>query len=131
MSSVPIPLGYRYALLMLAVLGLFVGARVLSNGPTTRLPYGETTVITVKWSMTGLNIRQMEERVTSPYELALSSLVDEAQGVESHTYDGVVIVKIFLRPGADLDRAYDQITAASEYLRRHFRGDIQPSREDT
>jgi multidrug efflux pump subunit AcrB len=73
----------------------------------------------------------MEERVTSPYELALSSLVDEAQGVESVTYDGFVIVKIFLRPEADLDRAVNQIAAASDSLQRHFRGEIQPSRDET
>ena len=81
--------------------------------------------------MTGHNVREMEERVTSPYEHALSSLVDQAQGVESHTYDGLVIVRIYLRPGADLDRAYDQVAAASEYLQRQFRAAIQPSRDDT
>ena len=131
MSSVRIPLGYRYVFLMLALVGLLVGARILSNGPTTRSPYSETTVITVRWTMTGLNVREMEQRVTSPYENALSSLVDQAQGVESHTYDGLVIVKIFLRPGADLDRAYDQVAAASEYLRRQFQVAIQSSRDDT
>jgi multidrug efflux pump subunit AcrB len=131
MSSVHIALGYRYVLLMLALLGLLVGARFLSNGPSTRLPYSETTVITVKWTMTGHNVREMEERVTSPYEHALSLLVDQAQGVESHTSDGLVIVKIFLRPGADFDRAYDQVAAASEYLRRQFQAAIQPSRDDT
>jgi len=131
MSSVRIPLGYRYVFLMLALVGLLVGARILSNGPTTRSPYSETTVITVRWTMTGLNVREMEQRVTSPYENALSSLVDQAKGVESHTYDGLVIVKIILRPGADLGRAYDQVAAASDYLRRRFQAAIQPSRDDT
>lgn len=131
MSSVRIPLGYRYVFLMLALVGLLVGARFLSNRPTTGLPYSRTTVITVKWTMTGLNVREMEERVTSPYEHALSSLVDQAQGVESHTYDGLVIVKIILRPGADLDRASNQVAAASDYLRAQFQAAFQPSRDDT
>jgi multidrug efflux pump subunit AcrB len=81
---VRILLGYRYVFLMLALLGLLMGARFLSNGPATRVPYRETTVITVKWTITGLKLREMEERVTSPYEHALSSFVDQAQGVESH-----------------------------------------------
>jgi multidrug efflux pump subunit AcrB len=131
MSSVRIPLGHRYIFLMLALLGLLVGARFLSNEPTTRLLYSETTVFTVKWTITGLNVRGMEERVTSSYEHALSLLVDQAQGVESHTSDGLVIVKIILRPGADLDRAYDQVAAASEALRCQFQVAIQPSRDDT
>ena len=138
MSSVRIPPGYRYACLILALLALLVGARFLSNGPTTRMPYGETTVITVKWAITGLNVREMEEHVTSPYghvtspyEHALSLLVDQAEGVESHTYDGLVIVRIFLRPGADLDRAYNQVAAASEYLKRQSQAAIQSSGEDT
>ena len=123
MSSVRIPLGYRYGFLILALFGLLVGARFLSNGPTTRMPYGETTVITVKWTITGLNVREMEELVTSRYEHALSLLVDQAEGVESHTYDGLVIVRIFLRPGADLDRAYNQVGAAAEYLKRQSQED--------
>ena len=131
MSSVRIPPGYRYACLILALLALLVGARFLSNGPTTRMPYGETTVITVKWTITGLNVREMEELVTSRYEHALSLLVDQAEGVESHTYDGLVIVRIFLRPGADLDRAYNQVAAASEYLKRQSQAASQSSREDT
>src|SRR5260370_29931360 len=131
MSSVRIPPGYRYVFLMLALLGLLVGARFLSNGPTTRLPYSETTVITVKWTITGLNVREMEELVTSRYEHALSLLVDQAEGVESHTYDGLVIVRIFLRPEADLDRAYNQVAAASEYLKRQSHAAIQSSGEDT
>src|SRR5216684_5126637 len=131
MSSVRIPPGYRYACLILALLALLVGARFLSNGPTTRTPYGGTTVITVKWAITGLNVREMEEHVTSPYEHALSLLVDQAEGVESHTYDGLVIVRIFLRPGADLDRAYKQVAAASEYLKRQSQAAIQSSGEDT
>jgi multidrug efflux pump subunit AcrB len=131
MLSARIPLGYRYVFLMIALLGLLLGSRFLVNRATTPLPSSATTVITVKWTMTGLKVREMEDRVTSPYEHALSSLVDEAQGVESHTYDGLVIVKIFLRPGADLDRAYDQVNAASEYLQRQFRLTFQQSRDDT
>ena len=131
MSSVRIPLGYRNAFLILALLALLVGSRLLPNAPPTRVPSGETTVITVKWTIGGLKLREMEERVTSPYEHALSSFVDQAQGVESHTYDGLVIVKIFLRPGADLHTAYDQVAAASDYLRRQFQPAVQPSRDDT
>src|SRR5258708_12068837 len=109
---------------MLGLLGLLVGARFLSNGPTTRLPHSETTVITVKWTITGLNVREMEERVTSPYEHALSLLVDQAQGVESHTYDGLVIVKIILRARADFDRASNQVPPVSNSLRPQFQPSI-------
>lgn len=126
MSFVRIRPGYRYAFLILALLGLLVGARLSSSAPATRVPNSQTTVITVKWTVTGLKLRDMEEHVTSPYEHALSSFVDQAQGVESHTFDGLVIVKIFLRPGADLDQAYGQIAAASEYLRRQYQLAMQP-----
>jgi multidrug efflux pump subunit AcrB len=75
MSSVRIPLGYRYGFLMLALVGLLAGARFLSNGPTTRLPYADTTVITVKWTIAGLNVREMAEdpTVASPLDFALAA----------------------------------------------------------
>jgi multidrug efflux pump subunit AcrB len=50
--------------------------------------------------------------LTSPYEKALTTLVDNVQHIESTTYNGEAIVKVFLQPGASLDTANAQVTAA-------------------
>jgi multidrug efflux pump subunit AcrB len=58
--------------------------------------------------------------LTSPYEKALTTLVDNIQHIESTTYNGEAIVKVFLQPGASLDTANAQVTAASQYLLRQL-----------
>jgi multidrug efflux pump subunit AcrB len=68
----------------------------------------------------------LEGRLTTPYEKALTTLVDNIQHVESTTYNGVVVVKVFLQPGASLDTANAQITAASQYLLRQLPPGILP-----
>ena len=46
--------------------------------------------------------------------------------LESTTYSGEVVVKIYLQPGASLDAAKAQITAASQYLLRQLPPGILP-----
>jgi multidrug efflux pump subunit AcrB len=61
----------------------------------------------------------MEGPLTTPYEKALTTLVDNIQHIESTTYNGTAVVKIFLQPGASsIDTANAQVGAASEFMLR-------------
>ena len=62
----------------------------------------------------------MEGRLTTPYEKVLTTLVDNIEHTESTIYNGVSVVKIFLQPGASLDTANAQITAASQFVLRQL-----------
>ena len=73
-------------------------------------------MVAVVWTYTGLNAEEMEGRLTSAYERSLTTLVDNIQHIESTTYNGLALVKIFLQPGASLDTANAQVTAASQLL---------------
>jgi multidrug efflux pump subunit AcrB len=75
-------------------------------------------VIAVVWTYTGLNAEEMEGRLTSSYERSLTTLVDNIQHIESTSYNGIALVKIFLQPCASLDTANAQVTAASQLLLR-------------
>src|SRR5271163_1452129 len=55
-----------------------------------------------------------------PYEKVLTTLVDNIQHIESTTYNGEAIVKVFLQPGASLDTANAQVTAASQFMLRQL-----------
>jgi multidrug efflux pump subunit AcrB len=77
-------------------------------------------VVSVAWTYTGLNPEELEGRLTSPYEKALTTLVDNIQHIESTTYNGEAIVRIYLQPGASLDTANAQVTAASQTLLRQL-----------
>jgi len=77
-------------------------------------------VVSVGWTYTSLNPEETEGRLTSPFEKSITTLVDNIQHIEWTTYNGMSVVKIFLRPGASLDTANAQVTAASQFMLRQL-----------
>jgi len=126
MWIVKIALNRPYTFIVLALLILIAAPVVILRTPTDIFPDINIPVVSVGWQYTGLNPEELEGRLTSPYEKALTTLVDNIQHIESTTYNGVVVVKIFLQPGASLDTANAQVTAASQYLLRQLPPGVLP-----
>jgi CzcA family heavy metal efflux pump len=126
MWIVKIALNRPYTFIVLAILILIAAPVVILRTPTDIFPDINIPVISVGWQYTGLNPEEVEGRLTTPYEKALTTLVDNIQHIESTTYNGVAVVKIFLQPGASLDTANAQVTAASQYLLRQLPPGVLP-----
>ena len=126
MWIVRIALTRPYTFIVLALLILIISPVVILRTPTDIFPNINIPVISVAWNYTGLNPEELEGRLTTPYEKSLTTLVDNIQHLESTTYNGVVVVKIFLQPNASLDTANAQVTAASEFLVRQLPPGTQP-----
>ncbi|SNT36324.1 heavy metal efflux pump, CzcA family [Granulicella rosea] len=120
MWIVKLALNRPYTFIILALLILIMSPVVILRTPTDIFPNINIPVIAVAWQYTGLNPEEMEGRLTTPYEKSLTTLVDNIEHTESTTYNGVAVVKVFLQPGASLDSANAQITAASQYLLRQL-----------
>lgn len=126
MWIVKVALNRPYTFIVLALLILIAAPVVILRTPTDIFPAINIPVVSVGWTYTGLNPEELEGRLTSPYEKALTTLVDNIQHIESTTYNGTVVVKVFLQPGASLDTANAQVTAASQYLLRQLPPGILP-----
>jgi CzcA family heavy metal efflux pump len=126
MWIVKVALNRPYTFIVLALLILIAAPVVILRTPTDIFPNINIPVISIGWTYTGLNPEELEGRLTSPYEKALTTLVDNIQHIESTTYNGVVNVKVFLQPGASLETANAQVTAASQYLLRQLPPGILP-----
>jgi multidrug efflux pump subunit AcrB len=111
---------------VLAILILLLAPVVILLTPTDIFPNIDIPVISVAWSYTGLNPEDLETRVTTPFEKALTTLVDDIQHIESSTYNGTSVEKIYLQPGASLDRANSQVAAASSFILRFLPPGTQP-----
>ena len=116
MWIVKIALDRPYTFIILALLILILSPVVILRTPTDIFPDINIPVVAVNFTYTGLDAEDFEGRITSPYEKALTTLVDNIEHIESTTYNGQVVVKIFLQPGASLDTANAQVTAASQYM---------------
>ncbi len=126
MWIVKIALTRPYTFIVLAILILIAAPVVILQTPTDIFPNINIPVISVAWQYTGLNPEELEGRLTTPYEKALTVLVDNIQHVESTTVAGQVVVKIYLQPGASLDTANAQVSAASEFQLRQLPPGILP-----
>jgi len=115
-----------YTFIVLAILILIISPVVILRTPTDIFPNINIPVIAVGWQYTGLNPEEMEGRITTVYERALTTLVDNIQHIESTTVLGQAIVKIFLQPSASLDTANAQVTAVSQTILRQLPAGTQP-----
>src|SRR6202522_2351248 len=126
MWIVRIALNRPYTFIVLALLILILSPVVILRTPTDIFPSINIPVVAVAWTYTGLNPEEMEGRITSVYERVLTTLVDNIEHIESTTVNGVAMIKIFLQPGASLDTANAQVTAASQTILRQLPAGTQP-----
>src|SRR6195952_5310893 len=126
MWIVKIALTRPYTFIVLAILILIAAPVVILRTPTDIFPNIDIPVISIAWQYTGLNPEELEGRLTTPYEKALTTLVDNIEHIESTTLNGQAIIKIYLQQGASLDTANAQVSAASEFMLRQLPPGILP-----
>src|ERR1700722_7797979 len=105
MWIVKLALNRPYTFIVMALLILIISPIVILRTPTDIFPSIAIPVVAVAWTFTGLSPEELEGRLTTVYERTLTTTVDNIQHIESTTVNGQVVVKIFLQPGASIDRA--------------------------
>src|SRR5579863_7150294 len=120
MWIVKVALDRPYTFIVLALLIVLLSPVVILRTPTDIFPDINIPVISVGWTYSGLNPEELEGRLTSPFEKSVTTLVDNIEHLESTTYNGMSVIKIFLQPGASLDTANAQVTAASQFMLRQL-----------
>src|SRR5215471_9077620 len=126
MWIVKLALNRPYTFIVLALLILVLSPLMILRTPTDIFPNIDIPVISVAWTYTGLNPEDIEARLTSPYEKVLTTLVDNIEHIESTTYKGSDVIKIYLQPHTSLDRANSQVVAASQFVLRLLPPGIEP-----
>ncbi|MBB5464190.1 multidrug efflux pump subunit AcrB [Paraburkholderia sp. CI2] len=118
MWIVQLALRRPYTFVVLAVLILIVGPLAILRTPTDIFPNIDIPVVSIVWTYNGFSAQDMANRITSNYERALSSDVDDIEHIESQSLNGVSVVKIFFHPGADIDRAIAEAASNSASILR-------------
>ncbi|MBN8962982.1 MAG: efflux RND transporter permease subunit [Rhizobiales bacterium] len=115
-SLVRIALSRPYTFVVLALLLLIVGPLAALRTPTDIFPEIRIPVIGVVWSYTGLPPDQMAGRITTPFERALTTTVNDIEHIAANSYNGVGIIKIFFQPNVDIRTANAQVTAIAQTM---------------
>ncbi|AKT41782.1 efflux RND transporter permease subunit [Chondromyces crocatus] len=115
-----------YTFIVMSMLILIMGIFTIVRMPTDIFPNIDIPVISVIFNYGGLPAEEMEKRVVNNYERFLTTVVSDIDHVESQSLTGISIVKVFLQPGASVDAAIAQITAASQSVIRFMPPGMTP-----
>src|ERR1700759_5754560 len=125
MGIVRFALRFPYTFYVLAVLVLFLGSTSIVSMPTDIFPEINIPVVTIVWQYTGLSTPEMEQRLTTYSQFALSSSVNGIQDIEAQTLNGISVQKVFFQPDVNLDLAISQIVSATNFIRVRMPPGIQ------
>jgi multidrug efflux pump subunit AcrB len=117
MGIVRFALKFPHTFYVVAALVMFLGSVAIGTMPTDIFPEINIPVVTIVWQYTGLSTPEMEQRVTTYSQYALSSSVNGIQDIEAQTLNGISVQKIFFQPDVNLDLAISQIVSATNFIR--------------
>src|SRR5262249_44133399 len=126
MGIVRFALRFPHTFYVLAALILFLGITAILAMPTDIFPEIRIPVVTVVWQETGLSTPEMEQRVTTYSQYAISSNVNGIKDIEAQTLTGISVQKIYFQPDVNLDLAIAQIVSATNAIRTLLPPGIQP-----
>jgi CzcA family heavy metal efflux pump len=115
-----------YTFVVMALLLLIVGPLAALRMPTDIFPEIRIPVIAVAWQYTGLPPDQMAGRISTLFQRTLTTTVNDIEHIESNSYAGIAIVKVFFQPGVDVAVANAQVTAVAQVVVRQMPAGITP-----
>ncbi len=115
-----------YTFVVAALLLVLLTPLILLRTPTDIFPAINIPVVSIIWQYTGLDANQFENRITYTHERILTVTVNNIQHIESTTYNGLAVEKVFLQPGASVDAAVAQITASAQTILKAMPPGMQP-----
>ena len=100
-----------YTFVVMAILIAFLGVAAIVTMPVDIFPYIDIPIVSVLWQYTGLSPDEMEKRVVTNFERGLTSNVNDIEHIESQSYNGIAVVRIYFHPNVQVDMAVAQVTA--------------------
>jgi multidrug efflux pump subunit AcrB len=126
MGIVKFALRFPHTFYVLAVFILFLGISAIVATPRDIFPQIGIPVVSVIWQYTGLTPTEMEQRIATYGEFSISSNVNGIKDMESETFSGIVVQKIYFQPDVNLDLAIAQIVSATNAIRALMPPGVQP-----
>jgi CzcA family heavy metal efflux pump len=132
MWIVEVALKRPYTFIVLALLIPLLGALTLfgtplrAGMPVDIFPDIAIPVIAVNFNYTGMSPDDVAGRITSQLERYATTIVNDIEHVESQSYTGMTVIKLFFQPGVNIDLAMSQVTAYGQTALRNMPPGAQP-----
>ncbi len=107
-----------YTFTVMAILVVLLGIVTISRMSTDIFPNINIPVVSVIWSYPGVAPEEMEKRFVTVCERAMTTTVNDIEHIESQSYNGVSVIKVFFHEGAKVEAGVAQITSICQTLLR-------------
>src|SRR3954464_15288313 len=107
-----------YTFVVFSVLILILGCITAIVTPKDIFPYIDIPVVSIVWTYNGLPPDDMEKRVVTICERAMTTTVNDIEHIESQSYSGVAIIKVYFQPKAKVELAISQVSSIVQTVLR-------------
>ncbi len=107
-----------YTFVVMALLIAILGTIAIFTTPTDIFPNINLPVVSVVWSFSGISPEEMEKRIVTVNERAMTTTVNDIEHIESQSYNGVSVTKLFFQPNVKLELAVAQVTSIVQTILR-------------
>jgi multidrug efflux pump subunit AcrB len=107
---------YTFVVLSLLIFVLGIGSAI--ETPKDIFPYINIPVVTIVWTYSGLTPTEMEGRIVTVTERAMTTTVNDIEHQESESYQGVSVIKVFFQPDVKVELALAQVTSVVQTVLR-------------
>src|SRR5690349_606784 len=105
-----------YTFVVVALLIAVMGIVSIATMQTDIFPNINIPVVSVIWSYGGLSPTEMQDRITTVVERAMTTTVSNIEHIESQSLRGASVIKLYFQPGADVTSAVAEVTAVCQTL---------------
>src|SRR5579884_1756074 len=115
-------LGLRrpYTFVVVAILIAILGGVAIATMPVDIFPYIDIPIASIVWQYNGLTPEEMESRIVTNFERALTSNVTDIEHIESQSYQSIAVVRVYFHPNAQIDLALSQIVTQCQVQVRNM-----------
>jgi multidrug efflux pump subunit AcrB len=126
MWIVKLALRQPYTFIVMALAILILGVVAIYRTPVDIFPVVDIPVVSVIWTYSGMAPEEMTGRITTVSERAITTTVSDVEHIESQSYNGVSVIKIYFQAGANIPEAVAEVTAIMQGVLRLLPPGITP-----
>src|SRR5438067_8606375 len=109
-----------YTFVVMALLIAILGGVAIATLPVDIFPYIDIPVVSIVWQYNGLSPEEMESRIVTNFERALTSNVVGIEHIESQSHQSIAVVRVYFHQNAQVDLALAQIVTQCQVQVRNM-----------
>ncbi|MGD0568370.1 MAG: efflux RND transporter permease subunit [Candidatus Sulfotelmatobacter sp.] len=114
MWIVALALRRPYTFVVMAIVIIILFFVTIARTPVDIFPNIDIPVVSVVWSYTGMAPLDMADRIVAPSERGITTTVNDIEHTESQSVNGLGVIKIFFRPGTNVQGSVAEVTAIAQ-----------------